>query len=220
MGARTFLFIRSNIVGFVALFVALGGSTYAAVKIKNNSVTTKKIRNGAVTKQKLGSDVDAAFLPASSASSFLPASAASNFEPGSSVQRLGLSGVGCVSSQDPGCRDDPIATDVRLSSSCFYSSGAPRLSVDLGSGQNTLGVNFVLQRDGMTNDLDSLAIPPSPPPGSTQLLALATSDNLVGTIFIRNGTGQVITVAFHAFVGAGPSPGTANCVFEGTATTA
>jgi len=35
-------------VAFLALFVALGSGTYAAVKLKANSVKTKNIKNGAV----------------------------------------------------------------------------------------------------------------------------------------------------------------------------
>src|SRR5688572_7611641 len=41
------------VVAFVALFAAMGGFGYAAVKIKPNSVKTKNIRAGAVTTKKL-----------------------------------------------------------------------------------------------------------------------------------------------------------------------
>jgi hypothetical protein len=41
------------VVAFVALFAAMGGFSYAAVKMKPNSVKTKNIRNGAVTTPKL-----------------------------------------------------------------------------------------------------------------------------------------------------------------------
>lgn len=40
-------------VSLVALFVALGGTTYAAVSLPRNSVGTAQLRNGAVTKQKI-----------------------------------------------------------------------------------------------------------------------------------------------------------------------
>ena len=45
--------IRSNIVGYVALFVALGGTSYAAVSLPAGSVGTPQLRNGAVTGRKL-----------------------------------------------------------------------------------------------------------------------------------------------------------------------
>jgi hypothetical protein len=41
------------VVAFVALFAAMGGFGYAAVKMKANSVKTKNIRSGAVTSDKL-----------------------------------------------------------------------------------------------------------------------------------------------------------------------
>jgi hypothetical protein len=44
------------LIAFVALFVAMGGVGYSAVKMKANSVKTKNIRNGAVTTPKLAPD--------------------------------------------------------------------------------------------------------------------------------------------------------------------
>ena len=48
--------IRSNIVGYVALFPALGGVAWAAESAPKNSVTSKSIDNGAVKTQDLGDD--------------------------------------------------------------------------------------------------------------------------------------------------------------------
>lgn len=47
------------IVAFIALFVAMGGVGYTAVKLKKNAVKTKNIKNGAVTTPKLASTVKA-----------------------------------------------------------------------------------------------------------------------------------------------------------------
>ena len=41
------------VVAFVALFAAMGGFGYAAVKMKPNTVKTKNIRDGAVTTNKI-----------------------------------------------------------------------------------------------------------------------------------------------------------------------
>ena len=41
------------VVAFVALFAAMGGFGYAAVKMKQNSVKTKNIKNAAVTTDKI-----------------------------------------------------------------------------------------------------------------------------------------------------------------------
>ena len=45
--------IRSNAVGYIALFIALGGSSYAAIAIPAGSVGTRQMRNRAVTSSKL-----------------------------------------------------------------------------------------------------------------------------------------------------------------------
>jgi hypothetical protein len=56
--------LRRNLIAYLALFVALGGTSYAALKlpknsvgekqIKKNAVTNPKIKNGAVTASKIG----------------------------------------------------------------------------------------------------------------------------------------------------------------------
>lgn len=43
----------ANVMSTIAVMVALGGTSYAAFKLPNNSVTTKKIKKGAVTTKKL-----------------------------------------------------------------------------------------------------------------------------------------------------------------------
>jgi hypothetical protein len=45
--------LRGNAVGYVALFAALGGTSYAAVTLKPGSVRTNALANGAVTHSKL-----------------------------------------------------------------------------------------------------------------------------------------------------------------------
>ena len=56
MSARIRAHFQSNVVAYLALFVALGGTTYAATSLPRNSVTTKSIRKGAVTKPKIAKD--------------------------------------------------------------------------------------------------------------------------------------------------------------------
>jgi len=46
-------YIRRHHIGLLALFVALGGTSYAAVKLPRNSVGTSQIKNHAVTTSKL-----------------------------------------------------------------------------------------------------------------------------------------------------------------------
>ena len=46
---KTLTFIRHNAIALTALFVALGGTSYAAFSLPAGSVGTKQLRNGAVT---------------------------------------------------------------------------------------------------------------------------------------------------------------------------
>jgi hypothetical protein len=43
----------ANVMATVAVFIALGGASYAAVKLPRNSVGTKQLKNGAVTGAKI-----------------------------------------------------------------------------------------------------------------------------------------------------------------------
>ena len=46
---RVIAHLRSNLVGWIALFVALGGTGYAAMSIPRNSVGAAQIRNRSIT---------------------------------------------------------------------------------------------------------------------------------------------------------------------------
>jgi hypothetical protein len=45
--------LRGNVIAYLALFVALGGTSYAAVNLPTNSVGTAQLRNGSVTPPKI-----------------------------------------------------------------------------------------------------------------------------------------------------------------------
>jgi hypothetical protein len=49
--------IRGNAIAYLALFVALGGTGYAAIRIPRGSVGTAQLRNRAVTPVKLGKGI-------------------------------------------------------------------------------------------------------------------------------------------------------------------
>jgi hypothetical protein len=52
----------SNVLALAALFIALGGSSYAAVKLKANSVTSRTVKDGSLLRR----DFKAGVLPAAS----------------------------------------------------------------------------------------------------------------------------------------------------------
>jgi hypothetical protein len=50
---RLLAHLRNNTIAWVALFVALGGTSYAAFTLPANSVGTKQVRNSAINSKKL-----------------------------------------------------------------------------------------------------------------------------------------------------------------------
>jgi hypothetical protein len=56
MPHRFLAHLRGNAVAYIALFLSLGGSSYAAVQLSPGSVRTRTLANGAVTRAKLASN--------------------------------------------------------------------------------------------------------------------------------------------------------------------
>jgi hypothetical protein len=56
MTARIVRHVRGNVVGYLALFAALGGTSYAAAGLAPGSVTTRALGKGAVTHSKLAAN--------------------------------------------------------------------------------------------------------------------------------------------------------------------
>jgi hypothetical protein len=48
--------LRSNAISYLALFIALGGASYAAVNLPAGSVGTRQLRDGSVTAKKLANN--------------------------------------------------------------------------------------------------------------------------------------------------------------------
>ena len=129
--------LRSNVIGYFALFVALGGSSYAAVRLAPGSVTTRALAPHAVTHAKLGTgSVSAANVANGSLTS-------ADLKPGAILQGLkgdvgakgdagstGLHGVaglkGDAGPQGPPGRDGSasIGVKARLSSAVSAAHGA------------------------------------------------------------------------------------------------
>ncbi len=58
-------YLKRHHIGLLALFIALGGTSYAAVKLPRNSVGTTQLRKGAVTQSKLSRGIRAQLKQAS-----------------------------------------------------------------------------------------------------------------------------------------------------------
>jgi hypothetical protein len=92
----------SFVLSLVALFVALGGSSYAAVKLKANSVGSREIRNGSITL----SDLSKSIRPSKSNKLFRAAVVDTVTDPTSGVQINVQSEPGIVGPQGAaGARD-------------------------------------------------------------------------------------------------------------------
>jgi hypothetical protein len=56
---RVVSYLKRHHIGLLALFIALGGTSYAAVNLPRNSVGNVQLRKGAVTNSKLSRGVQA-----------------------------------------------------------------------------------------------------------------------------------------------------------------
>lgn len=87
--------IRKNLIAYLALFIALGGTSYAATQLPAHSVGTRQLRNGAVTDAKVrrGSLTANAFAPG-----VLPRM------PGTTIAFKGIGPPACPPNTDCGAR--------------------------------------------------------------------------------------------------------------------
>jgi hypothetical protein len=111
------------VVALVALFVSLGGSSYAAITLSKNSVRSKHIVNGQVKRADINSD-------AINSSKVEPFSLRANdFRPGQLPQGpQGPQGL-------PGPKGDPGATNVRVRK----AAGFDRATVECQPGERATG---------------------------------------------------------------------------------
>jgi collagen triple helix repeat protein len=82
MPYRIFAHLRANVIAYLALFVALGGSSYAAVRLTPGSVTSSALAKGAVTRTKLAKN------SVTSADVVNKSLTSSDFKPGSVLRGL------------------------------------------------------------------------------------------------------------------------------------
>jgi hypothetical protein len=104
MPERIVLHLKHNLVAYLALFVALGGSSYAAVRLTPGSVRTPALADRAVTHSKL------ATRSVSSTNVLDGSLTGADFKPGALGQGVAESGGGNGGSHTPGPKGDTGAT--------------------------------------------------------------------------------------------------------------
>jgi hypothetical protein len=172
MPHRLLAHVRGNLIGYVALFIALGGSSYAAVRLTPGSVTARALAKGAVTHSKLANN------SVTSANITNGTIAAGDFKAGSVLQGLkgdvgsagaqglkgfdGLSGpkgaAGPTGTQGPPGHDGnaSIAARARLANSVTAPHGAST-TVPLTSASWTQGAGQLELLAGSV----TMTVPPS-----------------------------------------------------------
>jgi hypothetical protein len=118
--------LRSNTVGYLALFVALGGTSYAASQLPKNSVGSRQIKANAVTSPKVKNGSLSSKDFSKSAKAALTGATGAKGDPGPSTGTAGgdLSG----SFPNPSIKDGAV-TPSKL-------AGAPRVSLRSTSSQS------------------------------------------------------------------------------------
>ncbi|MFT4049295.1 MAG: hypothetical protein QM648_05580 [Solirubrobacterales bacterium] len=243
-------FVRSkltyaNVVSSLALFLALGGVSYAAVKlpansvgekqIKKNAVTGKKIKANAITGDKIksgtikGSDISLASLGQVPRA----ASAATSDQVVTFSKRVGASATGSGSQADVRASATPVElagnSQVSVYGKCYlygttlYAELLERTTAD-GALSSLYSYNYYYGGSGY---LDSTTAE-----GSRQIGYVSTSNNSayylsqyygVGTLFGPDGNGLDFQIATWAKRGTVPTYGNGAygsgdvCIFTGHA---
>jgi hypothetical protein len=143
IAARILAHLRVNIIAYVALFAALGGTSYAAVRLKPGSVTSAALAKRAVTHSKLGlSSVTSANVARHSLTG-------SDFKPGALTAGGTSKGGRDGGRGEPGSKGDPGAQGPTGVPGGAAVVGRPRSSgaVSAPHGANT---NIPLSNAGWT----------------------------------------------------------------------
>jgi hypothetical protein len=136
----------ANVMATIAVFIALGGVSYAALKLPKNSVGTKQIKNGAVTPPKVSPATVTMFKGAKG--------------------DTGPQGL-------PG--SDTVATEIVEKSTSFDTESPKELAVECPNGP-ALGGGYVLAGSGGANQDKLRAVRSYALPGDRVWLVRAFSD--------------------------------------------
>jgi hypothetical protein len=181
--------LRRNLVAYLALFVALGGTSYAAIKLPKNSVGEKQIKKNAVTGTKIkNGSVTASKIKNGSATS---SKIGSNSITSPKVQDGSLTRADFRSGEVPNAFNGTLPSGSSLrgtwsASGAGVASGPPAVGavsfgVVLGSAPNP---HFVFDGDTASTSCPGNAAAPSAARGQLCVYQSGGFDN-VGSIILR-----------------------------------
>jgi hypothetical protein len=235
--------VRAHAVGYVALFVALGGSAYAASSLPANSVGTKQLKDGAVTNQKIangavtgakvarksltGAQINAATLGtvpnathASSAGNAarLQGLPASSFLASSSVSRIDFAVENCpdFTANSAVCTPHVLQSDgFDLQVHCLGATTLPGSTPTfvLSATPPTYGEVHWAYIHGGSTPVNG----GSAGSGMADPVGLSNNETATGTIVLRTAS-RTIALDFDASVFPSSSQGTASCEFQAVVT--
>jgi hypothetical protein len=173
----------ANVVSSLAVFVALGGSSYAAVQLSKNSVRSQHIKNGQVKRADLASNSvdsrrvrDRSLLPADFAAGQLPAGAAGLAGPAGAQGLPGAAGEtgatgakGAEGARGPeGPQGPPGLSEIEVvtATSVDDSDGTKSITVTCPAGKRAIGGGGGATNFTLGNPIATAGTSPSPLSGS------------------------------------------------------
>jgi hypothetical protein len=164
--------IRANVVGYIALFIALGGTTYAATggsfilgnpnSASSTTSLSAPVAGKALQVTNTSTGASATGLGLNVASGHSPFTVNSGtkvtnlnadkldgidstgFLPSGNVKSLRFIPGGCVNATDPGCSTTFSLGGLSLEASCFMTSGGvSHLRLDNTSGSSEVGIAYI-----------------------------------------------------------------------------
>jgi hypothetical protein len=159
---------RENAVGYLALFVALGGTAFAAAALPPNSVGTPQLKNGAVTGAKVarhtltGTDINVSTLSRVPDSARLAGRLPSAYQSrvggtcGAGEAISAVSGAGSVT-----CRTVGKGTITRVTAGTGLTGGGSSGPVTLSVGHHGVGTNQLANGSVTTSKFNSGAVAPN-----------------------------------------------------------
>lgn len=155
-------FIRANAVGFLALFVALGGTGYAALKLPRNSVGSSQIRNGAVRTSDLHKNAvtSAIVRNGSIRSEDIAPGTLTQGQPGSQGPKGDQGPAGALGPTEGGSSDvgPTVAREASFDSSAFTTTHAGRVLVSKSISSMSVTCNGGVQW-GTWLEVDDTRVP-------------------------------------------------------------